>query len=138
MIQPGHEEYKVLCSLCTFRNQFLTGNFSYSIIKPLVGCSKKKEATLKCDPRLPKWLHQPVQTSKIQKEITAAFRMLEYICSDKSHAKANLKSKSVKCKKKKKSGNKFLLLLFPTTAFHTQAYVTYRTGCMLLKQHLSC
>lgn len=132
MIWPDHEKCKVLCSLCTFRNQFLTGNFSYSIIKPLVGCSKKKEATLKCDPQLPKWLHQPVQTSKIQKEITAAIRMLEYICSDKSHAKANLKSKSVKCKKKK-SGNKFLLLLFPTTAFHTQAYVTYRTGCMLLK-----
>lgn len=102
MIWPDHEKCKVLCSLCTFRNQFLTGNFSYSIIKPLVGCSKKKEATLKCDPQLPKWLHQPVQTSKIQKEITAAIRMLEYICSDKSHAKANLKSKSVKCKKKKK------------------------------------
>lgn len=96
-------------TLHVLKSRWPSGQFSYIMIKAVVGVFKEERATLICDPQLSKWLHGSVES---QKEMMAAIRGPKYICNNTAGLQSILKS--VKQKKV------MSLFLFPTTVFYTQ------------------
>lgn len=63
--------WNTMFTLHFLKSSWPSGQFSYSMIKAVVGVFKEETAMLKCDPQLSKWLHGPMES---QKKMMAAIR----------------------------------------------------------------